>query len=101
MPQAQVNHPRWGEWSQLPASVKEECGSFLRFLAIREQGLLPGLIASMEKEATETMVSKANDEGRRAFDKSVERAPAEDPERWETTKALLSERAEYPNIRKV
>lgn len=96
MPEAQVNHPRWGEWAQLPAPVKDECGSFLRFLAIREQGLLPGLIDSLEQQATKDMLGKARYDEGRAFEKSVERAPADDPERWETAKTLLAERKEYP-----
>lgn len=93
-----AQHPVWGEWLKLSEVVRKECGSFTRFLAIRELGLLPGLIASVEQEATRKMKEQARYEENRAFEKSVERAPLDDAARWDIVKEHIAGHKQYPDL---
>lgn len=94
-----ASHPAFPEWVKLSPAVQKECGgSFTRFLAIRELGLLDGLIASVEQEATQAIKEKTRYEEGRAFEKSVERAPLDDAARWKIVKEHMAGHTEYPDL---
>src|SRR3989338_1270402 len=92
-----ANHPAFPEWVKLSPAVQKECGSFVRWLAIRELGLMDGLIASVEQEATHALQDKTREEEARAFEQAIKNAPLTDAARWNIVKEHVAGHAGYPD----
>lgn len=85
--QAQLQaHPFWPEWAALSPSVKAACRSDFRvFLAVREAGKLPGLVAQIGKDIERAVASEDRERARQDFEQHL--AAGRDPNQVEAIMA--------------
>lgn len=85
--QAQLQaHPSWPEWAALSPSVKAACRSDFRvFLAVREAGQLPSLVAQIGKDIERAAASEDRERDRQDLEQHL--AAARDPNQIEAIMA--------------
>ncbi len=94
-----TTHPDWHLWVEASPAIKTACeNDFIRFVSVKERGMLPNLEASLARDIAKQLHKVAIERERRELAQSIKEAPQDDPQRWEAVARRIAKHPHYPAL---